>query len=156
MIGFGYDIHRLAEGKPLMLGGISIPSDRGTIAHSDGDVLLHAICDALLGAAALGDIGRHFSDSSTEFRGISSLELLRRVMILIENNVLTVVNIDATIILERPKLAPHIDAMRETMAPIVGISVDRISIKATTNEGMGELGSGDAIAVHAVVQLASA
>lgn len=155
MIGFGYDIHRLEKGKLLILGGVTIPSDRGTVAHSDGDVLLHALCDALLGAAALGDIGRHFSDSNTEFRGISSLELLRRVMVLIENHLFKVVNVDSTIILERPKLAPFMDAMRENIAPILGVSIDRVSVKATTNEGMGELGSGDAIAVHAVVQLES-
>ena len=155
MIGFGYDIHRLAPGIPLILGGVTIPSDRGTVAHSDGDVLLHALCDALLGAAALGDIGQHFSDSNTEFRGISSLELLRRVMVLIENHLFKVVNVDSTIILERPKLASFMDAMRENIAPILGVSIDRVSVKATTNEGMGELGSGDAIAVHAVVQLES-
>lgn len=153
MIGFGYDIHRLASGKPLMIGGVEVPSNRGPVAHSDGDVLLHAVCDAVLGAAALGDIGKHFPDSAAEFKNISSLELLRRVMQMTANLGYGVVNLDITVVLEEPKVGAFTDLMRERMAPILGVRIERISIKATTNEGIGAIGSGEAIAAFAVAQV---
>jgi 2-C-methyl-D-erythritol 2,4-cyclodiphosphate synthase len=139
-----------------MLGGVAIPFEKGPVAHSDGDVLLHALCDALLGAAALGDIGKHFPDSAPEFKGISSVDLLRRVVALVREHNYTIVNVDVTVVLERPKIGPHIIQMTETLAPVLQLSMGRVSIKATTNEGIGGIGAGEAIAAFAVAQIESA
>ena len=136
-IGHGYDVHALGEGLRLVLGGVEIPHTKGCIAHSDGDVLIHAICDAILGAAALGDIGKHFPDTSAEFKGIDSRVLLRRVVALVEQKGYKISNIDSTIAMQRPKLRPHIDSMREQIALCVGLSVDCVSVKATTTEHLG-------------------
>ena len=136
-IGHGYDVHALGEGLRLVLGGVEIPHTKGCIAHSDGDVLVHAICDALLGALALGDIGKHFPDTSDEFKGIDSLLLLGRVVALIESKGYKVGNIDSTIAMQRPKLRPHIDLMRQRIADSIGISVEQVSVKATTTEHLG-------------------
>ena len=156
MIGFGYDIHRLAAGKTLVLGGVTIPCEKGAVAHSDGDAALHAACDALLGAAMLGDIGRHFPDSSPEFKGISSIELLRRVAGLVASQGYFIVNIDITIVLERPKLAGYVAAMRTAIGGVLHSAHcgdPFVSIKAKTNEGLGGIGTGDAVAAFAVAQL---
>ena len=150
-IGHGYDTHRFVAGRPLVLGGVNIPHDMGMLAHSDGDVVIHALCDALLGAAALGDIGRHFPDSSEEFKNIDSRVLLRHVRSLLAQKSYTVVNADVTIITEEPKMAPHIDAMRENLAADLAVDRDAINVKATTNEKMGFIGNREGIAVHAVV-----
>ena len=139
-IGNGYDVHALAEGLPLWLGGVQVESPIGCIAHSDGDVAIHALCDALLGALALGDIGKHFPDTSDEFAGIDSKILLERVMELIENEGWHVINVDITIAMQRPKLAPYIVPMRECMAGIMDISPARVSVKATTTEKLGFVG----------------
>lgn len=136
-IGHGYDVHALGEDLRLVLGGVEIPHTKGCIAHSDGDVLLHAICDALLGAAALGDIGKHFPDSSAEFKGIDSRKLLARVVGLLAECGYRVGNIDSTIAMQRPKLRPYIDSMREQIAMTIGIDVDCVSVKATTTEHLG-------------------
>lgn len=149
-IGIGYDIHRLVEGGRLTLGGVEIPFDKGLLGHSDSDVLIHAICDALLGAAALGDIGRHFPDTDPRFNGASSLDLLARVVELISDRGFVVVNIDATILAERPRLAPHIQAMRERLAAVLKIDVERVSVKAKTSEGLESVGRGEAMAAQAV------
>jgi|SRR5579872_1441706 len=153
MIGFGYDIHRLAPGRKLMLGGVAIPFEKGPVAHSDGDVLVHALCDALLGAAALGDIGKHFPDSAPEFKGVSSLDLLHRVVELVHEKNYVIINVDVTVVLERPKIGPHVLQMTETLAPVLQLSTGRVSIKATTNEGFGGIGAGEAIAAFAVAQI---
>lgn len=152
-IGHGYDAHRFAAGRPLIIGGATIPSDLGMEAHSDGDVLLHALCDALLGAAALGDIGRHFPDSSAEFAGIDSRVLLRRVVEQLHQRGYSVGNADLTIIAQQPKMAPHISAMREHIAADLQVALDRINVKATTTERMGFTGRAEGIAAHAVVLL---
>lgn len=152
-IGHGYDVHRLVYDRALVLGGVNIPSDKGLLGHSDADVLTHAIMDSLLGAMGLGDIGKHFPDTSGEFKDISSLELLARVASLILENGYTVVNVDATVILQRPKIASYIDSMRENIAKILGIEVGRINIKATTEEGLGFTGSGEGAAAHSVAML---
>lgn len=136
-IGHGYDVHALGDDLRLVLGGVEIPHTKGCIAHSDGDVLLHAICDALLGAAALGDIGKHFPDSSAEFKGIDSRKLLARVVGLLAECGYRVGNIDSTIAMQRPKLRPYIDSMREQIAMTIGIDVDCVSVKATTTEHLG-------------------
>lgn len=149
-IGNGYDVHALAEGLPLWLGGVRIDSPIGCIAHSDGDVAIHALCDALLGALALGDIGKHFPDTSDEFKGIDSKILLRRVMDLIEADGWSVVNVDVTIAMQRPKLAPYIVAMRECMASIMGCSAGQVSVKATTTEKLGFVGRSEGCEVYAV------
>jgi 2-C-methyl-D-erythritol 2,4-cyclodiphosphate synthase len=149
-IGFGYDIHRLERGRTLTLGGVRIAEDVGCVAHSDGDVLLHAVCDALLGAAALGDIGLHFPDTDESYRGISSLLLLERCTDLLKAHGCAVANIDATVILERPRLRPHVEAMREAIARAAGISPEAVSVKATTAEGLGPAGAGEAVEAHAV------
>jgi 2-C-methyl-D-erythritol 2,4-cyclodiphosphate synthase len=149
-VGYGFDVHALQEGRPFILGGITIPSSFGPLGHSDADVLIHAICDALLGAAALGDIGMHFPDNSSEFKNIDSKILLQRVIGLLKEKEYYVVNIDSTVILEKPKIAPHIMAMRETLSVIIGIPLDDISIKATTNEKMGYVGRQEGICAHAV------
>ena len=149
----GYDVHALAEGLPLWLGGVRIDSPIGCIAHSDGDVAIHALCDALLGALALGDIGKHFPDTSDEFKGIDSKILLRRVMDLIEADGWSVVNVDVTIAMQRPKLAPYIVAMRECMASIMGCSAGQVSVKATTTEKLGFVGRSEGCEVYAVALL---
>ena len=152
-IGHGFDVHAFGPGAFITLGGVRIPHTHGLIAHSDGDVLLHALCDALLGAAGLGDIGRHFPDSSAEFKGIDSRVLLRRVVALLREQGLTVSNADATIIAQAPKMAPHISTMRENIAADLAIAPDRINVKATTTERLGYIGRGEGIAVHAVALL---
>lgn len=152
-IGHGYDTHRFVEGRPLILGGVTVPCEMGLLAHSDGDVVTHALCDALLGAAALGDIGAHFPDTSGDFKDIDSRILLRRVQALLAQKNYQVLNADITIIAEAPKMAPHIDAMRDNLCADLGISKDMINIKATTNEKMGFIGNREGIAVHAVAAL---
>lgn len=150
-IGHGYDVHALGEGLRLVLGGVEIPHTKGCIAHSDGDVLIHAICDAILGAAALGDIGKHFPDTSSEFKGIDSRVLLRRVVALVEQKGYKISNIDSTIAMQRPKLRPHIDSMREQIALCVGLSVESVSVKATTTEHLGFEGEELGVSATAVV-----
>lgn len=152
-VGQGYDAHRFTPGRKLVLGGVEIPSDLGLLAHSDGDVLLHAICDALLGAAGLRDIGYHFPDSSNEFRNIDSRVLLRAVIEKIEQKRLSVANLDATLVAQKPRLSPYIDAMRGRIAEDLKIDADRVNVKATTTEGMGFTGRGEGIAAQAVVLL---
>ncbi len=152
-IGQGYDVHRFTPGKPLVIGGVDIPHDRGLQAHSDGDVLIHAICDALLGAAALGDIGRHFPDSDDAYRGVDSRVLLRRVCDLLKERGLRPSSLDATIVAQAPRLAPHIEAMQACIGADLGLDSDRINVKATTTEGMGFAGRGEGIAAYAVVLL---
>lgn len=149
-IGHGYDVHALGEGLRLVLGGVEIPHSKGCIAHSDGDVLVHAICDALLGAAALGDIGKHFPDTSAEFKGIDSLILLGRVVELLHSEGYDIANIDSTIAMQRPKLRPYIDTMRERIASATGLSIDRISVKATTTEHLGFEGEEKGVSATAV------
>lgn len=139
-IGNGYDVHALAPGLPMWLGGVKIPSETGFVAHSDGDVAIHALCDALLGALALGDIGHLFPDTSAEWKGVDSKLLLEKVVALVHEQGYRVGNADITIALQRPKLAPHIRAMRETLAPILGVAPERVSVKATTTEGLGFVG----------------
>lgn len=152
-IGMGYDVHRMTEGRKLILGGVDIPYEKGLLGHSDADVLLHAIMDALLGAAALGDIGQHFPDSDPAYEGASSVELLKRVGKLIDEKLYVIGNIDATIIAQKPKMAPHIAKMRENVAAALGIEVDQVNIKATTEEGLGFTGSGEGISAQAVACL---
>lgn len=149
-IGHGYDVHRLTEGRKLILGGVEIPYEKGLLGHSDADVLLHAISDALLGAAALGDIGKHFPPSDPKYAGADSLELLKQVNELIAEKGYSVSNIDSTVIAERPKLLPYILTMRENIAKTLNVSVDCVSVKATTEEKLGFTGSGEGIASHAV------
>ena len=150
-IGHGYDVHALGEGLRLVLGGVEIPHEKGCIAHSDGDVLVHAICDALLGAAALGDIGKHFPDTSAEFKGIDSLILLRRVVELLGKEGYKIGNIDSTIAMQRPTLRPHIDLMRQRIAEAAGIAVEQVSVKATTTERLGFEGEEKGVSATAVV-----
>lgn len=150
-IGHGYDVHRLVEGRKLILGGVFIPWEKGLLGHSDADVLLHALMDALLGAAALGDIGRHFPDTDEQYRGADSMALLRQVRTILSDHGFTVGNVDCTVLAQRPKLAPHIQQMRENIAAALEIPVDRVSVKATTEEGLGFTGEGLGIASHAVV-----
>lgn len=152
-IGHGFDAHSFAPGRPLVLGGVTIPYEKGLAAHSDGDVLIHALCDALLGAAGLGDIGRHFPDSNAEFKGIDSRELLRRVVTLLTECRMRVGNVDVTVVAQAPKLAPHIPAMCAHLAADLNLEVTRVNVKATTSEGMGYTGRGEGIAVHAVALL---
>lgn len=152
-IGIGYDIHRLVEGRKLVLGGVEIPFEKGLLGHSDSDVLTHAICDALLGAAALGDIGSHFPDTDPRWAGASSLEFLARVVELVTQKGYRVANIDATVIAERPKLMTYMQAMRERLASVLQIDVDHVNIKAKTNEGLESVGSGEAMAAQAVALL---
>lgn len=149
-VGIGYDIHRLREGRPLMLGGLEIPSPRGLDGHSDADVVLHALMDALLGAAALGDIGQHFPPGDPAFKDISSLSLLRKVMELLEGEGCLVQNVDVTVVAEQPKLGPYVNAMRAQMASILKVSSREVGLKATTNEGLGPEGRGEGISAHAV------
>lgn len=152
-IGIGHDVHRLEAGKELILGGVHIPGDIGTVAHSDGDVLIHAICDALLGALALGDIGTHFPDTSPEFSGIDSRILLGRVMDMVRERSYAVGNIDAVVNLERPRIAGRIPAMKEELARLLGTGPSAISVKATTTEGLGFVGRGEGVAAYAVALL---
>ena len=152
-IGNGYDVHALQEGLPMWLGGVRIPSDTGFVAHSDGDVAIHALCDALLGALALGDIGHLFPDTAPEWKGIDSKILLRKVVDLVRSNDWRVGNADITIALQRPKLAPHINAMRQTLSAILGVNPDRVSVKATTTERLGFVGRGEGCEVWASVLL---
>jgi 2-C-methyl-D-erythritol 2,4-cyclodiphosphate synthase len=152
-IGHGYDVHRLVPGRPLILGGVHIPCELGLLGHSDADVLLHAICDAILGALGRGDIGRHFPDSDAAYRGISSLKLLARVMDLAIAAGYRLGNLDVTVIAERPRLAPYVPAMMENIAIVCGAEVERLNIKATTTEGLGFEGRGEGIAAAAVVLL---
>ena len=154
-IGHGYDAHRFAPGAKLVLGGVAIEFDRGLAAHSDGDVLIHALCDALLGAAGLGDIGRHFPDTSPKFAGIDSRILLRRVVGLVREEGYAVVNADATIVAQAPRLAPHLRRMREHLADDLGILMGAVNVKATTTERMGFAGRGEGIAAHAVTLIES-
>lgn len=149
-IGHGYDVHRLVDGRPLVLGGVKIPFESGLLGHSDADVLLHAVCDALLGAAALGDIGKHFPDSDESFRNIDSRILLRKTAELLDEKGYRVVNIDATVIAQKPKLATFINEMRENIALDCGVSADCVNVKATTEEGLGFTGDLSGISAHAV------
>lgn len=152
-IGMGYDVHRLTENRKLIMGGVDIPYEKGLLGHSDADVLLHAIMDALLGAAALGDIGKHFPDSDPAYKGISSLELLKRVGDLLVENCFLIENIDATIIAQAPKMRPYIDTMRENIAGTLEIELSQVNIKATTEEGLGFTGRGEGIAAQAICML---
>lgn len=149
-IGHGYDVHRLTENRKLIIGGVEIPYEKGLLGHSDADVLLHAISDSLLGAAALGDIGCLFPDNDEKYKGADSLVLLREVAEVLKNNGFSVVNIDSTLLAQKPKMRPYIDEMRKNIADACGISVDRVSVKATTEEGLGFTGNGDGMAAHAV------
>lgn len=152
-IGHGYDVHRLVEGRKLILGGVEIDFDRGCLGHSDADVLLHAIMDALLGAVALGDIGRHFPDTDPAYKDASSMNLLTHVAGLLSSRGATVVNVDATLILQRPKVAPYVPKMVENVAFALGIPTDRVNVKATTEEGLGFTGSGEGVSAHAVAMI---
>lgn len=154
-IGHGYDVHRLVEDRKLILGGVEIPYEKGLLGHSDADVLLHAVMDAVLGAAALGDIGRHFPDTDPAYRGADSLALTRAVAALIHEHGYTVGNIDATILCQKPKLAPYIEEMRRNIAAAFGVAADAVSVKATTEEHLGFTGEGLGIAAHAVALLES-
>lgn len=154
-VGMGYDVHRLVEGRDLIMGGVKIPYEKGLLGHSDADVLLHAIADALLGAAALGDIGKHFPDTDPTYKGISSLILLSKVGELLEENGFLIENIDATIIAQAPKMRPYIDTMRENIAQALGIMTEQINVKATTEEGLGFTGSGEGISAQAICMLNS-
>ncbi len=151
--GIGYDIHRLAPARRLVLGGVAIEHPTGLVGHSDGDVLLHALMDAILGAANLGDLGRHFPSDDPAYEGARSVELLRRVGGLVREHGLTVASLDATVIAQAPRLAPHVQAMRETIAATLGIDAGRVSVKATTNDGLGVIGREEAIAALAIAQL---
>ena len=152
-IGFGYDVHRLAAGESLWLGGIQIPHEKGTVGHSDADVLLHAICDALLGALALGDIGTHFPDTDPAYRGIASSELLQKTMELVRSHGYRVVNLDSTLCLQAPKIAPHIPAMQRHIAGVLRVEPGQVSVKATTEERLGFTGREEGVSAYAVVLL---
>lgn len=154
-VGMGYDVHKLVEGRDLILGGVNIPYEKGLLGHSDADVLLHAIMDALLGAAALGDIGKHFPDTDDRYKGISSIKLLGEVGKLLDEECYIIENIDATVIAQRPKLRDYIDTMRENIAKTLNIEVGRVNVKATTEEGLGFTGTGEGISSQAVCSLSS-
>lgn len=154
-IGMGYDVHKLVPDRDLIIGGVKIPYEKGLLGHSDADVLLHAIMDALLGAAALGDIGKHFPDSDPKYKGISSVLLLEHVGALLEENCFFIENIDATIIAQAPKMRPHIDTMRANIANALGIDISQVNVKATTEEGLGFTGTGEGISSQAICLLAS-
>lgn len=149
-IGHGYDVHRLVENRRLILGGVEIPFEKGLLGHSDADVLTHAVADALLGAAALGDIGKLFPDNDQKFKDADSIQLLRQVVARLKEAGFSVTNVDATVLAQQPKLAPFIPEMREMLADALSVPVDRVSVKATTEEGLGFTGSGEGIAAHAV------
>ena len=155
-MGAGYDLHRLVDGRPLILGGVHVPSDRGALGHSDADVVCHAVTDAVLGAASLGDIGGHFPDTEARWKNASSIDLLRRAVDLARQSGYRVVNIDVVVVLERPKIGPYRDAIRAGVAAAAGIQPARVSIKGKTNEGLDAVGRGEAIAAHAVALLTSA
>lgn len=154
-IGMGYDVHKLVEDRDLIIGGVKIPYEKGLLGHSDADVLLHAISDALLGAAALGDIGKHFPDTDPAYKGISSIILLKKVGELLEEKGFLIENIDATIIAQAPKMRPYIDTMRENIANALGIDVEQVNVKATTEEGLGFTGLGQGISSQAICMLTS-
>ena len=154
-IGMGYDVHKLVPDRKLIMGGVEIPYEKGLLGHSDADVLLHAIMDALLGAAALGDIGKHFPDTDPAYKGISSIKLLEHVGSLLEENCFLIENIDATIIAQAPKMRPHIDTMRQNIANALRIMVDQVNVKATTEEGLGFTGTGEGISAQAICLLTS-
>lgn len=149
-IGMGYDVHRLVENRDLIMGGVHIPFEKGLLGHSDADVLLHSIMDSLLGAAALGDIGKHFPDTDINYKGASSIMLLEHVAGLLKQKNYSVINIDATIIAQKPKMAPFITKMRENIAEALGIHLDRVNVKATTEEGLGFTGSGEGISAQSI------
>ena len=152
-VGNGYDVHQLAEGLPLVLGGVRIPHTKGCVAHSDGDVLIHALCDALLGALALGDIGQHFPDTSDDYAGIDSRILLARVAAMVREAGWEVVNVDGTLLAQKPKIAPHVPAMRQALADTLGLPLDAVSVKATTTERLGFVGREEGIAAYATCLL---
>lgn len=154
-VGMGYDVHRLTEGRRLILGGVDIPYEKGLLGHSDADVVVHAIMDALLGAASLGDIGKHFPDTDPAYKGISSIELLRHVGTLLDEKNYVIENIDATIIAQRPKLRPYIEEMEKNVAEALQIEKDQVNIKATTEEGLGFTGTGEGISAQAICGLVS-
>lgn len=154
-IGMGYDVHKLASDRKLIMGGVEIPYEKGLLGHSDADVLLHAIMDALLGAATLGDIGKHFPDTDPKYEGISSIKLMEHVGRLLEENCFIIENIDATIIAQRPKMRPYIDEMRKNIAAALGIGIEQINVKATTEEGLGFTGSGEGISSQAICMLST-
>jgi 2-C-methyl-D-erythritol 2,4-cyclodiphosphate synthase len=151
--GIGYDLHRLAEGRQLIVGGIELPFDKGSVGHSDGDVLAHALCDALLGAAGLGDIGTHFPDSDAKWQGANSLLFLEHARKLLDEKHFAIEHVDAVVITEKPKLGPHFPKMREALAGALGVTADRIHLKAKTNEGVDAVGRGEAIAAYVVATL---
>jgi 2-C-methyl-D-erythritol 2,4-cyclodiphosphate synthase len=151
--GIGYDLHRLAEGRPLIIGGVTIPFDKGPVGHSDGDVLAHALCDALLGAAALGDIGTHFPDTDPQWKGVKSLLFLEHARKLLDRKHLKIDHVDAVVIAEKPKLGLHFPKMREALAKSLGVTSETIHLKAKTNEGVDAIGRGEAIAAHVVATL---
>jgi len=150
-IGFGYDVHQLQEGLPFRLGGVTIPHTKGALGHSDADVLIHAICDAILGATALGDIGKHFPDTSNEFKGINSLLLLEKTIVLLKDSGYQISNIDTTICLQKPKIQDYLNDMRRTLSATMQIDIDQVSIKATTEEKMGITGTEEGVSAYAVV-----
>ena len=154
-IGMGYDVHKLVQDRDLIMGGVKIPYEKGLLGHSDADVLVHAIMDALLGAAALGDIGKHFPDTDPKYKGISSITLLEHVGALLEENCFFIENIDATIIAQAPKMRPHIDTMRSNIANVLGIDIAQVNVKATTEEGLGFTGTGEGISSQAICLLTS-
>lgn len=154
-VGMGYDVHRLTENRKLIVGGVEIPYEKGLLGHSDADVLLHAVMDALLGAAALGDIGMHFPDTDPAYQGISSIKLLEHVGNLLTEHVFLIENIDAVIVAQSPKMRPYIDAMRQNIADALGIDTARVNVKATTEEGLGFTGTGEGISSHAICLLTS-
>ena len=151
--GIGYDLHRLAEGRPLVVGGITVPFGKGPVGHSDGDVLAHAMCDALLGAAALGDIGTHFPDTDPKWKGANSLLFLEHARKLLEEKHFAIEHVDAVVIMEKPKLGPHFPRMREALAKSLGVPTEKIHLKAKTNEGMDAIGRGEAIAAQVIATL---
>jgi 2-C-methyl-D-erythritol 2,4-cyclodiphosphate synthase len=154
-VGHGFDAHRLVEGRPFVVGGVTVPFERGPLGHSDGDTLTHAICDALLGAAALGDLGAHFPDTDPQWKGVDSLTLLAAVHEQLVRHGWTIGNIDATVVVQAPKLSPHIAAMRDSLAETLTLDIGKISVKAKTSEGMGYTGDGSGIAAYAVALLTS-
>jgi 2-C-methyl-D-erythritol 2,4-cyclodiphosphate synthase len=151
--GIGYDLHRLEAGRKLIVGGIELPFDKGPVGHSDGDVLAHALCDALLGAAGLGDIGTHFPDTDPQWKGANSLKFLEHAKKLLDEKRLAIAHVDAVVITEKPKLGPHFPKMREALAKALGVETDKIHLKAKTNEGVDAIGHGEAIAAHVVATL---
>lgn len=152
-LGFGYDVHRFVKGRKLVLGGVEVPHSKGLEGHSDADILLHALADALLGAAALGDIGKHFPDTDPRYKDISSLTLLKHVAEMLSQNRYTVLNVDATVVLENPKIGPYIELMRQNISDTLNVSPQQVSIKATTHEGLGFVGAGDGAVAHAVASI---